>query len=75
MSTPTKTIPRFSLRRLEVVRVTDLTPHMRRITLGGEAMAGFPEECNGFNVKMFILCLIGKPDYLKRPIMMNGIVS
>lgn len=53
MSTPTKTASRFSLRRLEVVRVTDITPHMRRITLGGEAMVGFPEECNGFNIKMF----------------------
>jgi NADPH-dependent ferric siderophore reductase len=28
-------------RRLEVLRVTDLTPRMRRITLGGEQLAGF----------------------------------
>ena len=28
-------------RRLEVLRVVDLTPRMRRITLGGPELAGF----------------------------------
>lgn len=41
-------------RLLEVVRVTDLTPHMRRITLGGTEIADFPTDKQGSHVKVFI---------------------
>lgn len=47
--------PRHTLPRLlEVVRVMDLTPHMRRITLGGLDIAGFPNDKAGSHVKVFI---------------------
>lgn len=39
---------------LVVVRITDLTPHMRRITLGGDEIAGFPSDHQGSHVKVFI---------------------
>jgi NADPH-dependent ferric siderophore reductase len=41
-------------RLLEVVRVTDLTPHMRRVTLGGPEIADFPHDKAGSHVKVFI---------------------
>lgn len=53
MTMPIKTAPRFSLRKLEVLRVTQITPHMRRVTVGGDEIAGFPEQCNGANIKLF----------------------
>jgi NADPH-dependent ferric siderophore reductase len=39
-------------RRLRVVRVLDLSPRMRRITLGGE-LDGFPSGSGGAHVKLF----------------------
>ncbi len=56
MDTPT-TNPaprRVGPRLLQVLRVTAITPHMRRITLGGEALAGFPSGRQGSHVKVFI---------------------
>lgn len=41
-------------RTLEVLRTTELTPSMRRITLGGDELAGFRDEHNGPNVKVFV---------------------
>jgi len=40
-------------RRLEVVRVVDLTPRMRRITLGGPELAGFVSLGTDDHVKLF----------------------
>lgn len=41
------TVPPLTLREVEVVRVTDLTPGMRRVTLAGEQLAAFT-SANGF---------------------------
>ncbi len=40
-------------RRLEVLRVVDLTPRMRRITLGGPELAGFISLGSDDHVKLF----------------------
>ncbi|ROM99027.1 siderophore-interacting protein [Pseudomonas brassicacearum] len=40
-------------RRLEVLRVVDLTPRMRRITLGGAELAGFVSLGTDDHVKLF----------------------
>ncbi|MDK2125145.1 siderophore-interacting protein [Parachitinimonas caeni] len=50
MSTPTRTPPRL----LRVRRITDLTPHMRRITLAGDALAGFPTGTEGWHIKLML---------------------
>ena len=41
-------------RLLQVVRVVDITPHMRRITLGGEEIEGFPSDRSGSHVKVLL---------------------
>ncbi len=41
-----------SPRVLEVKRIADITPNMRRITLGGEAMADFPIEQESAYIKL-----------------------
>lgn len=41
-------------RLLQVLRVTQLTPHMRRITLGGDELAGFPSGRAGSHVKVLL---------------------
>ncbi len=40
-------------RRLDVIRVTELTPHMRRITLGGPDLAGFTSLGSDDHIKLF----------------------
>ena len=40
-------------RRLQVLRVVDLTPHMSRITLGGPELAGFVSLGTDDHVKLF----------------------
>lgn len=40
-------------RRLHVLRVVDLTPRMRRITLGGPELAGFVSQGTDDHVKLF----------------------
>lgn len=40
-------------RRLEVLRVQDLTPRMRRITVGGPELAGFVSLGTDDHVKLF----------------------
>ena len=47
---PGQTKPRL----LQVVRATKLTPQMRRITLGGAAIEGFPSGKQGSHLKLFI---------------------
>ncbi len=47
---PRRTPPRM----LQVVRVADVTPHMRRITLSGEELVGFPTDRQGAPIKVFI---------------------
>ncbi|MGP4713358.1 siderophore-interacting protein [Psychrobacter sp. DM8] len=39
-------------RVLEVKRITDITPHMRRITLGGEAFKDFPTNQQSAYIKL-----------------------
>ncbi|MBK0868146.1 MAG: siderophore-interacting protein [Saccharopolyspora sp.] len=46
--------PRPPTRTLEVLRTADLTPSMRRITLGGDEIAGFRDEHTGPNIKVFV---------------------
>jgi NADPH-dependent ferric siderophore reductase len=46
------TVHPLTLREVEVVRVTDLTPGMRRITLGGEQLGEFT-SANGFRQPAF----------------------
>ncbi|OCT23979.1 siderophore-interacting protein [Pseudomonas putida] len=43
-------------RRLQVLRVTDLTPRMRRITLGGAELAGFTSLGTDDHVKVLFGC-------------------
>lgn len=43
-------------RRLQVLRVTDLTPRMRRITLGGAELAGFTSVGTDDHVKVLFGC-------------------
>lgn len=39
-------------RELEVVRSTRITPHMHRVTLGGEGLAGFPADQESAYIKL-----------------------
>ena len=43
-------------RRLEVLRVTDLTPRMRRITLGGAELTGFTSVGTDDHIKLLFAC-------------------
>ncbi|WP_438020928.1 siderophore-interacting protein [Sorangium sp. So ce315] len=52
-SSPQKTVARTPPRLLEVLRATAISPRMRRITLGGEAIAGFPARSGGAHIKVF----------------------
>lgn len=47
-------VKRQGPRMLEVLRVTDITPHMRRITLGGAEIEGFPSGRNGSHIKVLL---------------------
>ena len=55
--TNTQTIHRvmheIKRRKLEVLRVVDLTPRMRRITVGGPELAGFISLGSDDHVKLF----------------------
>ncbi|MHA6802723.1 siderophore-interacting protein [Salinifilum ghardaiensis] len=46
--------PRPPARALEVLRAAQISPGMRRVTLGGEELAGFQEGRSGPNVKVFV---------------------
>ncbi|GAA0524350.1 siderophore-interacting protein [Saccharopolyspora subtropica] len=41
-------------RDLQVLRTAELSPSMRRVTLGGEELAGFLDEHTGPNIKIFV---------------------
>ncbi|PYB79059.1 MULTISPECIES: siderophore-interacting protein [Pseudomonas] len=43
-------------RRLDVLRVVDLTPRMRRITLGGAELAGFASVGSDDHIKLLFAC-------------------
>lgn len=45
---------RYVYRTLEVLRTRQLTPRMRRITLGGPDIAGFGSDRSGPNIKLYI---------------------
>ena len=53
---PEPTARKLELRILEVIRVQELTPRMRRIVLGGEGLSGFevPSNALGPYVKLLI---------------------
>lgn len=38
----------------EVIRKTQLSPNMLRVTFGGEAMKGFPEDAQSANIKLLL---------------------
>lgn len=40
------------LRELEVKRITQVTPRMRRVTLGGDGLAGFPADQESAYIKL-----------------------
>ncbi len=46
--------PRSAPRLLRVRRTLDLTPHMRRVTLAGAALRGFPEGSDGAHIKLML---------------------
>lgn len=46
--------PRTPPRLLRVRRTRQLTPHMRRITLAGDALAGFPVDSDGAHIKLLL---------------------
>ena len=52
---------RITERTLMVVRKQQITPHMLRVTLGGQDMAGFPEGQESANCKLFLPSLEGDP--------------
>ena len=54
MSTPVihRVTHEIKRRRLEVLRVVDITPRMRRITLGGEQLAGFVSLGSDDHIKL-----------------------
>ena len=54
MSTPVihRVSHEIKRRRLEVLRVVDITPRMRRITLGGEQLAGFASLGSDDHIKL-----------------------
>jgi len=47
---PARTPPRL----LQVVRTVRITPHLQRITLGGENLLGFPVHSHGMHIKVFV---------------------
>ena len=50
MTTPARIPPRL----LSVTRITDPSPHLRCITLGGPALAGFPVGSDGQHIKLML---------------------
>lgn len=45
--------PRPNFRELEVLNVASITPHMKRVTIGGEGLAGFEPSGPATHFKMF----------------------
>lgn len=45
--------PKLIPRDLEIIRIREITPNMKRITLGGNALEGFPEEQEGSYIKLW----------------------
>lgn len=41
-----------AMRELDVIRTTQVTPHMRRVTLGGEGLTGFPADQESAYIKL-----------------------
>ena len=56
----------LKLRELQVTAVEQLTPHMRRITLGGAALADFNSPCADDHVKVFVPGTTERRDYTPR---------
>lgn len=54
--TPYRVNHEIRQRRLHVLRVTELTPRMRRITLGGPELAGFTSLGSDDHVKVLFAC-------------------
>ncbi|HSC69319.1 MAG TPA: siderophore-interacting protein [Cellvibrio sp.] len=47
---PARTPPRL----LQVLRTARITPHLQRVTLGGESLKGFPLHSHGMHIKIFV---------------------
>lgn len=54
MNAPSNPVRPTPPRLLEVVRTTTVTPRIRRISLGGEQIAGFPTGCHAMHLKVFL---------------------
>ncbi|MCG8423910.1 MAG: siderophore-interacting protein [Proteobacteria bacterium] len=50
MAAPRRRPPRM----LQVIETRDTSPHTRIITLGGAELEGFPEDCPGAHLKLFL---------------------
>lgn len=51
-------------RLLRVLRIAERTPQMRRITLGGVDLAGFPGGCEGAHIKLLFPAVAGEAPQL-----------
>lgn len=60
-------------RRLEVLRVTELTPRMRRITVGGPELAGFVSVGSDDHVKLMFACSPAEQQALDNPEASDGV--
>lgn len=54
-------MPRPAPRDLQVIRTEALTPHMLRVTLGGDGLSGFPADQESAYIKLFIPQPAGEP--------------
>ena len=57
----------IKLRRLDVLRVVDITPRMRRITLGGPELAGFISLGSDDHIKLLFPQTAAERDALESP--------
>lgn len=60
-------------RRLDVLRVVELTPRMRRITLGGPELAGFVSVGTDDHVKLMFACTPEEQAALDDPLANEGV--
>ena len=51
---PRRALPNYVYRVLEVLRTERLSPHLLRLTLGGDELAGFATDRQGPNIKLYV---------------------
>lgn len=49
-----RALPNYVYRVLEVLRTERLSPHLLRVTLGGDELAGFATDRTGPNIKVYV---------------------